>query len=145
MRISILILGFKGLKVIRPKWEKILLHKIAKFYRRTSVWSGAQTCAPSPPPPETIVYFSTNRFQTWQHYYPARRGYSHFRCVSCRAKCSLCWHTFNFLSCLREIHHAICKQNLSSGLSSKGASFAGMKNCHNSDLLRKTHTMLWTG
>ena len=51
----------------------------------------------------------------------------HFRCVSCRAKSSLCWQPFNFLSCLREIHHAICKENLSSGLSSNGASFAGIK------------------
>ena len=34
---------------------------------------------------------------------------------------------FNFLLCKREIRHAIHKQNESSGLSSYGASFAGVK------------------
>ena len=31
----------------------------------------------------------------------------YFRCVSWRAKSSLCWQPFNFLSCMREIPHAI--------------------------------------
>ena len=31
----------------------------------------------------------------------------HFRCVSWRAKSSLCRQPFNFLSCMREIRHAI--------------------------------------
>ena len=35
----------------------------------------------------------------------------HFRWVSCRAKSSLCWQLFYFLSCMREICHAIHKQN----------------------------------
>ena len=35
----------------------------------------------------------------------------HFRCMSWRAKRSLCRQPFNFLSCMREIRHAIRKQN----------------------------------
>ena len=35
----------------------------------------------------------------------------HFRCVSWRANSSLCLQPFNFLSCMREIRHAIPKQN----------------------------------
>ena len=35
----------------------------------------------------------------------------HFRCVSWRAKSSLCRQPFNFLSCMREIRHTIRKQN----------------------------------
>ena len=34
-----------------------------------------------------------------------------FRCVSWRAKSSLCRQPFNFLSCMRETRHAIRKQN----------------------------------
>ena len=35
----------------------------------------------------------------------------HFRCVSWRAKSSLCGQPFNFLSCIRKIRHAIRTQN----------------------------------
>ena len=35
----------------------------------------------------------------------------HFLCVSWRAKSSLCPQPFNFLSCMREIPHAIRKEN----------------------------------
>ena len=52
----------------------------------------------------------------------------HFRSVTSRAKSSLCWQPFNFLTCMGEIRHAIHKQNQSSaGLSSNGTSFAGIK------------------
>ena len=91
---------------------------------------GAQTCAPSPPPPPAPStnhsLFFNKSLSNLATLLP-REQRLHFRCVSCRAKSSLCWQPFNFLSCLREIHHAICKQNLSSGLSSNGASFAGIK------------------
>ena len=33
----------------------------------------------------------------------------HFRGMRWRAKSSLCRQPFNFLSCMRKIHHAICK------------------------------------
>ena len=52
----------------------------------------------------------------------------HFRSVTSRAKSSLCWQPFNFLTCMCEIRHVIHKQNQSSaGLSSNGTSFAGIK------------------
>ena len=40
-----------------------------------------------------------------------REQWLHFGRVSWRAKSSLYQQLFNFLSCMREIHHAICKQN----------------------------------
>ena len=70
----------------------------------------------------------------------------HFCWVSCHAKSSLCWQPFNFLSCMRKICLVIRKQNSLWGLSSNGASFAGIKKLwqlwfatHDS---RKTHAML---
>ena len=51
----------------------------------------------------------------------------HFCCVSWHVECSPCRQPFNFLLCMRKIHHAIRKQNLSSGLSSNGVSFVGIK------------------
>ena len=83
---------------------------------------GAQTCASS----ANHSLFFNKSLSNLATLLP-REQRLHFRCVSCRAKSSLCWQPFNLLSCLREIHHAICKENLSSGLSSNGASFAGIK------------------
>ena len=73
-----------------------------------------------------------------------REQWLHFGCVSWRAKSSLYQQLFNFLSCMREIHHAICKQNkLIIRPVIKWREFRGnKKNCDNSDLLCKTHARL---
>ena len=91
------------------------------------MYGGGTNLRPLPPAPSTNHSLFLNKSLSNLATLLPREQRLHFRCVSCRAKSSLCWQPFNFLSCLREIHHAICKENLSSGLSSNGASFAGIK------------------
>ena len=83
---------------------------------------------------EYVSWIIWESWQTWKLY--ERRDGKHLPCeqrlhfqrVTSRAKSSLCWQPFNFLTCMCEIRHAIHKQNQSSaGLSSNGTSFAGIK------------------
>ena len=83
---------------------------------------------------EYVSWIIRESWQTWKLYerrdgkhLPCKQRL-HFRRVTSRAKRSLCWQPFNFLTCMCEIRHAIHKQNQSSaGLSSNGRSFTGIK------------------
>ena len=55
--------------------------------------------------------FSTGQEFVWYCMNVTCEQRPHFCCVSWHMKSSLCQQPFNFLSCMREICHVICKQN----------------------------------
>ena len=62
MRIQILILGFKGLKVILPKRGKILLHSKSRNFTGVCMVGGKNF---PPPPPPTLQLLNTTTLRSY--------------------------------------------------------------------------------